>query len=125
MGVLLIWTVNQGAICLDTLGTGWSPVGTIKMALISLRMLLESPNPKDPQDAEVAKMMMEHPNEFAAKAHDWAVKYAGAPRREVLTHNYQKTVTPPVKDDPSRYVFWQKPNRGAGQHGSLESMNGF
>ena len=71
----------QGAICLDTLGSGWSPVGTIKMALISLRMLLESPNPKDPQDAEVAKMMMEQPVAFANKAHDWAVKYAGAPRR--------------------------------------------
>jgi ubiquitin-conjugating enzyme (huntingtin interacting protein 2) len=74
------------------------------MALISLRMLLESPNPKDPQDAEVAKMMMEQPNVFAAKAHDWAVKYAGAPRRETLTHNYEKTSTPVVKDDPSRYV---------------------
>jgi ubiquitin-conjugating enzyme (huntingtin interacting protein 2) len=98
-------SLYQGAICLDTLGTGWSPVGTIKMALISLRMLLESPNPKDPQDAEVAKMMMEQPNEFAAKAHDWAVKYAGAPRRETLTHNYQKSTAPVVKDDPSRYVF--------------------
>jgi ubiquitin-conjugating enzyme (huntingtin interacting protein 2) len=73
------------------------------MALLSLRMLLESPNPKDPQDAEVAKMMMERPNEFAQKAHDWAVKYAGAPRREMLTHNYQKTPAPVVKNDPSRY----------------------
>lgn len=101
---MLTRSVTQGAICLDTLGSGWSPVGTIKMALISLRMLLESPNPKDPQDAEVAKMMMEQPNEFAAKAHDWAVKYAGAPRRETLTHNYEKSSTPVVKDDPSRYV---------------------
>lgn len=96
--------VRQGAICLDTLGTGWSPVGTIKMALISLRMLLESPNPKDPQDAEVAKMMMERPNEFAQKAHDWAVKYAGAPRQEMLTHNYHKAAPPVAKNDPSRYV---------------------
>jgi ubiquitin-conjugating enzyme (huntingtin interacting protein 2) len=107
-----IWHPNvssvTGAICLDTLGSGWSPVGTIKMALISLRMLLESPNPKDPQDAEVAKMMMEQPNEFAAKAHDWAVKYAGAPRRETLTHNYEKTSTPVVKDDPSRYKGYNK-----------------
>jgi len=107
-----IWHPNvssvTGAICLDTLGSGWSPVGTIKMALISLRMLLESPNPKDPQDAEVAKMMMEQPNEFAAKAHDWAVKYAGAPRRETLTHNYEKSSTPVVKDDPSRYKGYNK-----------------
>ncbi len=76
------------------------------MALISLRMLLESPNPKDPQDAEVAKMMMEQPNEFAAKAHDWAVRYAGAPRKEQLTHNYEKTATPVVKNDPSRYDYF-------------------
>ncbi|KAK3297124.1 ubiquitin-conjugating enzyme/RWD-like protein [Chaetomium fimeti] len=107
-----IWHPNvssvTGAICLDTLGSGWSPVGTIKMALISLRMLLESPNPKDPQDAEVAKMMMEQPNEFAAKAHDWAVKYAGAPRRETLTHNYEKSTAPVVKDDPSRYKGYNK-----------------
>ncbi|KAH6641293.1 ubiquitin-conjugating enzyme/RWD-like protein [Chaetomium tenue] len=107
-----IWHPNvssvTGAICLDTLGSGWSPVGTIKMALISLRMLLESPNPKDPQDAEVAKMMMEQPNEFAAKAHDWAVKHAGAPRRETLTHNYEKSTTPVVKDDPSRYKGYNK-----------------
>lgn len=75
------------------------------MALISLRMLLESPNPKDPQDAEVAKMMMEQPNEFAQKAHDWAVKYAGAPRRDMLSHNYQKTSAPVVKNDPTRYVW--------------------
>jgi len=80
-------------------------VGTIKMALISLRMLLESPNPKDPQDAEVAKMLMEDPDQFAVQAHEWAVKYAGAPRRDMPKHNYQ-VVKPPEKkkDDPKRCV---------------------
>lgn len=80
-------------------------MGTIKMALISLRMLLESPNPKDPQDAEVAKMMMEQPHQFAQKAHDWAVKYAGAPRRDMLSHNYQRSAAPVSKNDPARYVW--------------------
>ncbi|KAK0636116.1 ubiquitin-conjugating enzyme/RWD-like protein [Bombardia bombarda] len=108
-----IWHPNvssvTGAICLDTLGTGWSPVGTIKMALISLRMLLESPNPKDPQDAEVAKMLMEHPHQFAQKAHDWAVKYAGAPRRDLLQHNYEREkAAEAAKDDPSRYQGYNK-----------------
>lgn len=101
----------QGAICLDTLGTGWSPVGTIKMALISLRMLLESPNPKDPQDAEVAKMLLEDPDEFAVKAHDWAVKYAGAPRREQPKQAREKAPPLVVKNDPSRYdgrVCWDR-----------------
>jgi ubiquitin-conjugating enzyme (huntingtin interacting protein 2) len=100
----LLTVSAQGAICIDTLGAGWSPVGTIKMALISLRMLLESPNPKDPQDAEVAKMMMEDPQAFAQKAHDWAVQYAGAPRRDLLLTNYEKKKAAETKkDDPSRY----------------------
>ncbi|KAK0652790.1 ubiquitin-conjugating enzyme/RWD-like protein [Cercophora newfieldiana] len=108
-----IWHPNvssvTGAICLDTLGTGWSPVGTIKMALISLRMLLESPNPKDPQDAEVAKMLMETPDEFAQKANDWAVKYAGAPRQEHVRHSYSQAKPAEKKrDDPKRYQGYSK-----------------
>ena len=76
------------------------------MALISLRMLLESPNPKDPQDAEVAKMMMEQPIAFSNKAHEWAVKYAGAPRREMPSADMEKSLLAEAKrkkDDPSRY----------------------
>jgi ubiquitin-conjugating enzyme (huntingtin interacting protein 2) len=73
------------------------------MALISVRMLLESPNPKDPQDAEVAKMMMEDPEAFALKAHEWAVAYAGAPRREVPLGQYAKQKAAEAKkDDPNR-----------------------
>lgn len=83
------------------------------MALISLRMLLESPNPKDPQDAEVAKMMMEDPKAFALKAHDWAVKYAGAPRRELSLENYEnKQAAEAKKDDPSRYEMMYTERRG-------------
>lgn len=81
-------------------------MATIKTALISLRMLLESPNPRDPQDAEVAKMMLENPDGFAQKAHDWAVKHAGAPRNDALTHNYQQEPVPVTRNDPSRYVLF-------------------
>ena len=60
--VTRIWHPNvssqTGAICLDTLGQQWSPVLTLKSALISLQSLLSSPEPKDPQDAEVAKHFM-------------------------------------------------------------------
>lgn len=108
-----IWHPNvssvTGAICLDTLGAGWSPVGTIKMALISLRMLLESPNPKDPQDAEVAKMLMDSPAQFAQKAHDWSVKYAGAPRRDIAAETFEKQkAAEEKKDDPSRYQGYNR-----------------
>ncbi|TKA31015.1 hypothetical protein B0A50_01983 [Salinomyces thailandicus] len=79
-----IWHPNvssqTGAICLDTLGSAWSPVLTLKSALISLQSLLSSPEPKDPQDAEVASMLLTRPEEFKHVAREWAQKYAGAPK---------------------------------------------
>ena len=54
-----IWHPNissqTGAICLDILKDQWSPALSIKTALLSLQALLCAPEPKDPQDAEVAK----------------------------------------------------------------------
>jgi ubiquitin-conjugating enzyme (huntingtin interacting protein 2) len=47
-----------------------------------LQSLLASPEPKDPQDAEVASMMMKKPEEFKHKAREWAINYANAPRKE-------------------------------------------
>lgn len=69
----------QGAICLDTLSSAWSPVLTIKSALLSLQSLLSTPEPKDPQDAEVANMLLRTPKEFDRVARQWATVYAGAP----------------------------------------------
>jgi ubiquitin-conjugating enzyme (huntingtin interacting protein 2) len=84
--VTRLWHPNvssiTGAICLDTLSSAWSPVLTIKSALISLQSLLSTPEPKDPQDAEVAAMLLKNPAEFEHKAREWAVKFAGAPRTE-------------------------------------------
>ncbi|CAK7205890.1 Ubiquitin-conjugating enzyme E2 1 [Sporothrix eucalyptigena] len=109
-----IWHPNissqTGAICLDTLSTGWSPVNTIKTTLLSLRMLLESPNPSDPQDAQVATMLTENPGLFKVVAHDWAVRYAGAPRKMPLPSEYKGTegkaeIRP---DDPARYRGYNK-----------------
>ena len=68
----------QGAICLDTLASKWSPVLTVKTALLSLQSLLATPEPNDPQDAIVAKQMMEEPEAFRTTAREWAVKYAAA-----------------------------------------------
>ncbi|KAL0637734.1 Ubiquitin-conjugating enzyme E2 1 [Maublancomyces gigas] len=77
-----VWHPNvssqTGAICLDTLSAKWSPVLTIKTALLSLQSLLDAPEPSDPQDAEVAQMMLSAPQLFQARAREWAVRYAGA-----------------------------------------------
>ncbi|KJZ77115.1 hypothetical protein HIM_03436 [Hirsutella minnesotensis 3608] len=106
-----IWHPNvssqTGAICLDTLGSGWSPVQTIKTALLSLRMLLESPNPKDPQDAEVARMLVENPEQFAIVAQDWAVRHAGAAKQDTDVKKWMKKnvkETSPQAADVNRHV---------------------
>lgn len=62
------------------MGTAWSPVLTIKSALLSLQSLLSDPQPNDPQDAEVARMLKTEPEKFQQKAREWAVMHAGAPQ---------------------------------------------
>lgn len=54
----------------------------LKSALQSLQLLLSTPEPKDPQDHEVASMMIRNPAEFDHVAQEWAVQYANAPRRD-------------------------------------------
>lgn len=71
--------LRQGAICLDTLSRKWSPVLTIKTALLSVQSLLNEPVPNDPQDAEVAQQLLSNPELFRRTARAWAVQYAGAP----------------------------------------------
>lgn len=56
-----------------------------------LQSLLSSPEPKDPQDAEVATMLLKSPEDYNARAREWAVQYAGAPRRELTSSSKNKT----------------------------------
>lgn len=106
-----IWHPNvssqTGAICLDTLGSGWSPVQTIKTALLSIRMLLEVPNPKDPQDAEVAMMLLNEPERFARVAQEWAIKYANAKPQELDLKQYKKQEAP-VESGVDRYKGYHR-----------------
>lgn len=82
-----VWHPNissqTGAICLDTLSAKWTPVLTIKTALLSLQSLLSAPEPSDPQDAEVASMMLSDPEGFKRKAREWAIRFANAPSTTV------------------------------------------
>lgn len=54
----------------------WSPALTIKTALLSLQALLCSPEPDDPQDAEVAKMYKSDIDQFKHTAKFWTDTYA-------------------------------------------------
>ncbi|KAI1125819.1 putative ubiquitin carrier protein [Nemania abortiva] len=108
-----VWHPNissqTGAICLDTLSAAWSPVLTIKSTLLSLQSLLESPEPKDPQDAEVAKMMINDPEGFNKKAHEWAVLHAGAPKNDRFQQVKPRSVAPTLERvDDSRYQGYNK-----------------
>lgn len=109
-----VWHPNissqTGAICLDTLSNAWSPVLTIKSSLLSLQSLFESPEPKDPQDAEVAKMMINDLPAFNKKAHDWAVQYAGANPNPAFQSVQPRTGMPqaPQAVDEKRYQGWNK-----------------
>ncbi|KAJ6476094.1 ubiquitin-conjugating enzyme e2-24 kDa [Mycena sanguinolenta] len=66
----------SGAICLDILKDAWSPVLTLKSTLISLQSLLCSPEPNDPQDAEVAKHSTTSNRSFGETASYWTWTYA-------------------------------------------------
>ncbi|KAJ7660429.1 ubiquitin-conjugating enzyme/RWD-like protein [Mycena rosella] len=69
----------SGAICLDILKDAWSPVLTLKSTLISLQSLLCSPEPNDPQDAEVAKHYTTSKRSFEETAVYWTKTYATPP----------------------------------------------
>ncbi|KAI0381234.1 ubiquitin-conjugating enzyme/RWD-like protein [Hypomontagnella monticulosa] len=107
-----VWHPNissqTGAICLDTLSSAWSPVLTIKSTLLSLQGLFESPEPKDPQDAEVAKMMLTDREAFNNKAHEWAVLHAKAPSNPKFQYMKPRTSVAPTQVDESRYQGYNK-----------------
>ncbi|KAL4807739.1 ubiquitin-conjugating enzyme/RWD-like protein [Aspergillus unguis] len=118
-----VWHPNvssqTGAICLDTLSSAWSPILTIKAALLSLQSLLSTPEPKDPQDAEVATMLLRNPKEFDRVAREWAAQYAGAPRQsggegsggataESLREQEKKEKEAREKEDLSKYDGYNK-----------------
>jgi ubiquitin-conjugating enzyme (huntingtin interacting protein 2) len=111
--VTRIWHPNvssqTGVICLDTLGAAWSPILTIKSALLSLQSLLNSPEPSDPQDAEVANMLITRPDEFNHFARDWAQRYAGAakpkpgdPRSGASSSMRQEQPVQPAAEEDAR-----------------------
>ena len=65
----------------DILKDQWSPALTIKTAMLSLQALLCSPEPSDPQDAQVARMYLDNKPEFDKTAKNW-VKMHATPKSE-------------------------------------------
>ncbi|KAJ3050916.1 hypothetical protein HDU99_008546, partial [Rhizoclosmatium hyalinum] len=64
-------------ICLDILKDQWSPVLTLKTALISLQSLMSDAAPDNPQDAQVARHYISDRAGFDDTARQWTKQYAG------------------------------------------------
>lgn len=77
-----LWHPNvssqTGAICLDILKDQWSPALTIKTTMVSLQALLSTPEPDDPQDAEVAAQYKGDLKTWEGTARFWTETYAMA-----------------------------------------------
>ncbi|RKP14432.1 ubiquitin-conjugating enzyme/RWD-like protein [Piptocephalis cylindrospora] len=67
---------QTGLICLDILNDQWTPALTIRSAVLSIQSLLCSPEPHDPQDAQVASHYLEDREGYEATAEEWTRKYA-------------------------------------------------
>jgi len=77
-----VWHPNvssqTGAICLDILKDQWAASMTLRTVLLSVQSLLTSPEPKDPQDAIVAKQCIVDRTLYKKTARFWSQFYAGA-----------------------------------------------
>lgn len=67
---------SSGAICLDILNDKWTPAFTIEKTMISLMVLLENPNPKDPLVPEIARIYSTDKVKYKEKCQEHVKRYA-------------------------------------------------
>lgn len=67
---------------MDVLKENWSAAMTLRLSLLSVQSLLESPDETSPQDFEVAKVYTKDKSEFERKAKSWVEKYANVSLKE-------------------------------------------
>jgi len=111
---------QTGAICLDILKDQWTPVMTLKSALISLQSLLSTPEPADPQDAEVAAHCLRDRKGFDETARYWTEVYAS---KEQPVEESSWVIPDGVKREAVRKLV-EMGFRGEGVVRALQNSNG-
>lgn len=66
---------------MDILKDKWAAALTLRTVLISIRALLASPEPNDPQDAVVAKQTLANPEMYRKTASVWTYIHAGGTKK--------------------------------------------
>jgi ubiquitin-conjugating enzyme (huntingtin interacting protein 2) len=61
---------------------------TLRITLISIQSLLDSPVPQDPQDAQVAKHYMSDHDEFIEEARLWTRTYANVSLNDYVASSF-------------------------------------
>ncbi|SPP86359.1 ubiquitin-conjugating enzyme E2-22 kDa-like [Drosophila guanche] len=81
--VTAIWHPNissvTGNICLDLLKDNWVAAMSLRTMLLSVQVLLGSPEPDDPQDAVVGRQFKSNHQMFLLTAQHWTNACAGGP----------------------------------------------
>lgn len=65
-----------GRICLDILKKTWTPALQIRSVLLSIGVLLSTPEPDDPLNNEAAEHYKRDKASFNKQAKEWTTKYA-------------------------------------------------
>ena len=78
--------IKDGSICLDTLGSAWSPVLNITKLIMSISALLYNPNADDPLSPEAGSEYRDNKDAFTKKAIVYTKEHAiKDDKREYMT----------------------------------------